>query len=595
MAVMHLRVKLLLTLAALVALTFFVILVATNAFVLPAFQRAEAEEVDKGLTRALNAINISISQLESYARDWAYWDDAYDYLQNNNSEFLETNVVPGTFESLEVNVMLFLDPSGKLVFGKSYDYANRLEIPIPGGMSEKLDDLTYLAMQGGQSGILMLPEGAVGFSVQPVLKSSGEGPPAGALFMGRFLGPDAEESISKTILLPVSLRSYSSFELPVEHASAKSSLESRGTASIPINSSTILGYAIIKDVFDNPSLVLEVTLDRDLYRLSLVALTHSVSGALISILVAFTALYIAMEMGLLRKIIGLREELMEIGKRKDFSRRVQEEGNDEISDLAKSANWMLSSLESSSEELKRYAANLEELVEAQTARLREKERLAAIGETATMVGHDLRNPLQSIMNIVYLMEADGASLPPDKSAALLKWIKRLKENVIYMDKIVSDLQDLTRNVNVDKREVRLDQLFNDVLADLKIPENVRVGIKINPGAERAITDPLILKRILQNLVNNAFQAMPDGGSLTIEASVSGGELQIAVQDTGLGMNDETLKKIFTPLFTTKAKGTGLGLAVCKRLTEELGGTISVKSTRGEGTTFILRLPISGNG
>ncbi|MBC7078431.1 MAG: hypothetical protein H5T92_09025, partial [Synergistales bacterium] len=377
--------------------------------------------------------------------------------------------VPGTFESLNVNLMLFLNPSGGLILGKSYDYANRAEIPIPEGIYEKLEELASLAMLGGKSGVLMLPEGAVIFSVQPVLKSSKEGPPAGAFFMGRFLDQEYVKSISETILLPVSLQPYSSLELPDAFPSARATLESSGTAVIPINSSTVLGYAIIKDASDNPSLVLEVALDRHFYRTSLVALTHSASGALLALSMAFTALYISVEIGSMRKIIRLRKELVEIGETKDFSRRVQEEGNDEISDLAKSANWMLSSLESSSEELKRYAAHLEELVEEQMARLREKERLAAIGETATMVGHDLRNPLQSIMNIAYLMEEEGASLPPDKREVLAKWIKRLKENVVYMDKIVSDLQDLTRSVKVDRKEAHLEQILNDILRDLKIP------------------------------------------------------------------------------------------------------------------------------
>lgn len=130
------------------------------------------------------------------------------------------------------------------------------------------------------------------------------------------------------------------------------------------------------------------------------------------------------------------------------------------------------------------------------------------------------------------------------------------------------------------------------LGELKIPGNVHVDIKINTGAERAVTDPLILKRILSNLVINALQAMPHGGKLTIAASLSNGHLQIEVEDTGVGMDEETLKKLFTPLFTTKAKGTGLGLVICKRLVEALGGSISVKSSKNVGTKFTLRLPVT---
>lgn len=589
---MRMRVKISLALAAIAVVAFLVIVAAVNVFVLPAFERAESEEVGEGLTRALNVINISISQIESSTKDWAYWDDTYQFLQGNYAGYPESNVVPGSFESLKVNVMLFLDPDGGLVLGKAYDYANSEEIPLPEGLHEELGGLASLAMEGGKSGILVLPGGPMLFSVQPVLKSSREGPPAGALFMGRFLDQRAVDSISQTILLPVSLQPYDSLALPEEFASAKDALASGGTAVVPINSSTVLGYAMIKDVSGSPSLALGVSLDRHFYRTSLAALAHSVSSAFLTLSFSFIALYALIEIGFMRKISRLRNEIIEIGERRDFSRRVREEGDDEISDLAKSANWMLSSLESSSEELKRYAAHLKELVEEQTAKLREKERLAAIGETAAMVGHDLRNPLQSIMNIAYLMEQEGSSLPPDKREALSKWIKRLRDNVAYMDKIVSDLQDFTRPFNAKKEEVDLGQLFKDLLDELKIPKDVQVDIEIKPGAERALTDPQILKRILHNLVNNALQAMPDGGTLTLAASLSGGELRIEVRDTGVGMDEETLKRIFTPLFTTKAKGTGLGLAVCKRLVEGLGGRIEVKSSKGAGTTFMLVLPAS---
>ncbi|MDH7555817.1 MAG: CHASE4 domain-containing protein [Candidatus Methanosuratincola sp.] len=282
---MRLRVKLVLTLAGIAVVAFLVIVVAINAFVLPAFERAESEEVGEGLTRALNVINISISQLESSAKDWAYWGDTYQFLQDNNAEYVYSNVVPGTFESLKVNLMLFLDPEGEIVLGKAYDYENREEIPIPEGLYEELGGLASLAMEGGKSGMLVLPGGPMIFSVQPVLKSSKEGPPAGALFMGRFLDQRAVDSISQTILLPVSLQPYDQLALPEEFISSEAALASGGTAVIPINSSTVLGYAVIKDVFGNPSLVLGVSLDRHFYRTSLTALTHAVSGAFLALAV----------------------------------------------------------------------------------------------------------------------------------------------------------------------------------------------------------------------------------------------------------------------------------------------------------------------
>ena len=107
-----------------------------------------------------------------------------------------------------------------------------------------------------------------------------------------------------------------------------------------------------------------------------------------------------------------------------------------------------------------------------------------------------------------------------------------------------------------------------------------------------MTDPDLLKRILGNLVTNAIQAMPNGGDLSIRVFREIDEVVLVVEDTGVGIPDEVKPKLFTPLFTTKSKGQGFGLAVVKRATEALGGTINFESQKGKGTKFVLRFPPS---
>ena len=123
-----------------------------------------------------------------------------------------------------------------------------------------------------------------------------------------------------------------------------------------------------------------------------------------------------------------------------------------------------------------------------------------------------------------------------------------------------------------------------------MPENVKVTVKIEPDARKVVADSTIINRIMYNLVTNAVQAMPKGGKLTIRTYKEAKDVIIAVKDTGVGIPETVKGKLFTPMFTTKSKGQGFGLAVIKRMTEALGGTVSFESQEGKGTTFTVRLP-----
>ena len=123
---------------------------------------------------------------------------------------------------------------------------------------------------------------------------------------------------------------------------------------------------------------------------------------------------------------------------------------------------------------------------------------------------------------------------------------------------------------------------------------MKVSVTVDKGAETLNADPDLIKRVFMNLITNAIQAMPQGGELEITAQKNGEEELISFRDTGVGVSQETLPKLFGPLFTTKAQGQGLGLAVCKRVMEAHGGTITVDSTVGKGSTFTARLPIPRN-
>jgi PAS domain S-box-containing protein len=224
-------------------------------------------------------------------------------------------------------------------------------------------------------------------------------------------------------------------------------------------------------------------------------------------------------------------------------------------------------------------------------KLKDAERLAAIGATAGMVGHDIRNPLQAITSDVYLAKVELASVPDAECKTnALESLTEIEKNISYINKIVQDLQDYARPLNPAAKEIDLQSVIEDLIKKNGIPDQIKVSVKVPRGAASMMADPDIIRRVLANLVTNAVQAMPEGGKLTLRTAKEADETVITVQDTGVGIPEEARAKLFTPLFTTKSKGQGFGLAVVKRMIEAMNGTITFDSEIGKGTTFIVRLP-----
>ncbi len=241
--------------------------------------------------------------------------------------------------------------------------------------------------------------------------------------------------------------------------------------------------------------------------------------------------------------------------------------------------------------LEEYAKNLEHLVDERTAQLKVAERFSAIGQTAGMIGHDIRNPLQAIAGELFLMKQDVEDSPDGQCKRdVQESLVSIQEQVDYMNKIISDLQDFARPLKPELVEVNLCSTIPQLVATVNVPNNIQAMAECDGELPKIKLDVTFLKRILVNLATNAIQAMPDGGKLTIKVAEEANTVSITVLDTGVGIPDEVKPKIFQPLMTTKSKGQGFGLAVVKRLVEAQGGTISFESKVDEGTQFKLSFP-----
>jgi len=247
------------------------------------------------------------------------------------------------------------------------------------------------------------------------------------------------------------------------------------------------------------------------------------------------------------------------------------------------------------EELRGYSEHLEEIVEERTKELGEAERMAAIGQTTLWIGHDLRNPLQVLMNAIYqarhlLKDTSPDSLEPARNEGL-RLVSAVEEQVRYMDKIVTDLRDYASPIKVEPLETEIRPLIAEALSLVGPSDSINVSVEVEEDVSKAMVDQAILRRILANLVRNACEAMPKGGRLTIRANRKDSNASIVLEDTGAGISEENMEKLFTPFYTTKAKGQGLGLPVCRKLVEAHGGEITVESKLGQGTKVTVAIPL----
>ena len=216
------------------------------------------------------------------------------------------------------------------------------------------------------------------------------------------------------------------------------------------------------------------------------------------------------------------------------------------------------------------------------------ERLAAIGELAGMVGHDLRNPLTGIAGAAYYLNTKYGQVLDKRAKEMLNIIGK---DIEYSNKIINDLLEYSKEVRLEQTKTTPGAMINDAIARVGIPRSITL-VDLTGKEPRINVDVDRMKRAFVNVIKNAIDAMPQGGTLTIASKRSNSNVQFTFTDTGTGIPKDVAQKIFTPLFTTKAKGMGFGLAICKRNIEAHGGHIKVQSEVGKGTTFTITIPIN---
>jgi signal transduction histidine kinase len=241
----------------------------------------------------------------------------------------------------------------------------------------------------------------------------------------------------------------------------------------------------------------------------------------------------------------------------------------------------------------RYATNLVAVrtaeLDASHAALLRGERLSALGEMASTIGHELRNPLAAVINAHFMVRHTlGAAITPD----LDRHLDMAERQTTRAATLADNLTAFVRHREPDPVAIDLVAAVAEVLETTPAPSGIEVEVDVPPLVVQA--DSHQLTQVIANLIVNGFQAMPDGGTLHIEASAHDGQVVLSIADTGSGVDAATMDRVFDPFFTTKASGTGLGLAIVSRIVEAHGGDVSLENGPTGGAVVTVRLPIASS-
>lgn len=558
---MRVRRKIL-TVTIVMGIVMTLVLYATSQIILlGGFAKLEEKNVQENVERTLSALSNELADLNSKAGDYAEWDDTYVFVQDANDGYIQNNLDAPTWANLKVDLVVFINTTGQVVFGTVFQ-PDLTTAPLPQSLVELIstnDTLWYHPnVESRITGIVPLAENPLLIASRPILTSQHEGPIHGALIMGRYLDSEEIEYLSQTVHLSLSLSRFDDSQASSDFQTARASLSEEKPVFVqPLNADSVAGYSLITDVYGDPYLMLRVDMSRDIYKQGIASITYFVlalmgTGSVFGVIVTFI-----LEKQVLSRMDRLARDLRSIGKSENVSEHLSWSGTDELSLLASAIDSMM------------------------------EERLKAIEQVAAMVGHDLRNPLTGIANAAYYLRMKiGSNLGPTATEML----DLINKDIEYSNKIVNDLLEYSRAIKLELSENNPKSILKEALALVNVPANVQI-LDFTEDKPKIKGDVDKMKRAFVNIIKNSFEAMPKGGKLTAKSKKAGDKVEIAFTDTGPGVPKETLERIFTPLFTTKAKGMGFGLAICKRIIEAHGGKISVESTAGKGTTFTLIIPI----
>jgi PAS domain S-box-containing protein len=305
------------------------------------------------------------------ASSWSAWDDTYAFIQNRNQKFIDSNLAPEALANLRVNIAVFVNTSGKIVYGTAFDKQKLQPRSVPEALKRRisLKDplLQHLNPESSFAGIMLLPSGPALIASRPIVTTKGAGPIRGTLIFGRNLDRAGIDRISKITRLPLIVHSVNQPKLPAEFQKVREQLSAKKPILVRVlNEESIAGYALLNDIYNQPALLLRVEIRREIYRQGQTSLLYLLVSVLLAGVGFIGCTLLLLEHLVLFRLSSLAKGVNRVSASKDLSVRLPVIGEDELSDLANNINGMLGAI-----------------AQAESEQIQEKARYRAVVEQAT--------------------------------------------------------------------------------------------------------------------------------------------------------------------------------------------------------------------
>jgi signal transduction histidine kinase len=581
---------------------FVIMIIVSDQISMNGFKSIEQNEVKNNLLRGEDAIKSKLDSLQVFAYDWSAWDDTYEFVQNQNEKYIFSNLSNLTLQSSGLNMMMFLDNSAKIVFSKCIDLDSGEEMPVPEDILDHIEKgtLTTVTQQyTGTQGIILLSGRPFLIASNPILTTSGEGPPQGTFIIGYYIDADIVEELSETTHLSIDVQIIDTDDMPEDYKSVWQHLNEPGSVFIqPLDGDNIVGYRSLYDIYDNPIAILKVEMARDVYSQAQTTVSYLHTVLLITGIVFIILFIILLRRIILDRIIILEKTVVNISKTGDRSKRIVLQGKDELSTLADNVNTMLGSLEKADEKIKA-------LYEQEKAHRRELEEEAkARTQFINILAHELRTPLTPILISVEMVKE---ILSSDKSSLQYKMVSNAFTSAEILRARLEELLDLARfsrgafKLNIKPIEP---SEFLEISASRYKPaleqRRQQLILDIKPCLPKVEIDQSRLEQVVINLLSNAGKYSPENSKITFRVIQEGKNILVEVRDEGIGIPPEELVNLFKPYHRVEKDkenytGTGLGLAVSSQIIQAHGGKIWAESERGKGSAFKFTIPLEDTG
>lgn len=578
----------------------------------PSFLDLERKHIEEDVQRVVRAFDNERHHLALITNDWSAWDDTYQYILDHNPEYEASNLVDSTFAINQINLIYLIDNSGRVVWGKAF--AEGFETPIviqpfdQGLFSSDFPLLQYSHEQAPLneqqvSGLLMTSAGPMICAARPILDSNDNGPSHGTLIMGRLLGQEMTQKISR--LTNISYKVKPATTNTTDNSPGELSVSQTAEGIIhQIKDNTLVASTIYTDLLGNPALQITVyeqckILDQGIkaLRVALVLMTIGIVAALALMLMMLQRSVVTPVNRLTRSILDRRQskqpwEALDMGSC----------ASQELCSLSDVFNQLVEKLDVQNNQLAEVNFSLlEEAKKLKYAQKNLKNLDQLKSEFISTAAHELSTPLASIMGFTELL-TDPEMLAPFNEEKKKEFLQEVYDNSERLTKIVDDILDISRieagrSVPLDKQSTSTEVLLSKFVNRFKLKAKHQLKLEIKAGTpETIMIDVHRINQVMENLLSNAIKYSPQKGSISIVTELEGLYCKVAVIDQGIGMSEQQVARIFDKFYradasNTAIRGLGLGMSIVKQIIEEHSGKIWVESTPGKGTRVYFTLPV----